>query len=86
MLLTGHMAQSKGKTLIQQQKQQTLFISQLLPNKYIQLILLVGTDVCISVVCMWEKTRVPRGNQPVQLSNHITISHASPGIKPESQR
>ena len=55
-----------------------LFILQRLQNKYIQLILimLVGTDVCVPVVFVWEKTRVPGGNPPARLSDHMTISNA----------
>jgi len=29
------------------------------------LIMLVGTDVCIRMVFVWEETGVPGGNQPV---------------------
>jgi len=29
------------------------------------LIMLVGTDVCVPVVFMWEETVVPGGNSPV---------------------
>ena len=36
--------------------------------------MLVGTDV--GKVFVWEETRVPRGNPPVWLGDHMTISHA----------
>ena len=37
--------------------------------------MLVGTDVCIQMVCVWEETGVPGGNLPVWLGDHMTISH-----------
>ena len=37
--------------------------------------MLVGTDVCVRMVFVWEETRVPRGNPPVWLGAHMTISH-----------
>ena len=43
--------------------------------------MLVGTDDCVPVVFMWEETRVPGGNPPVWLGDHMTIS----GIEPGSQ-
>ena len=39
--------------------------------------MLVGTDVCVPVVFVWEETGVPWGNTPVWLSDHMTISHAA---------
>ena len=57
---------------------QTLFIFLRLRNKYIQLIFiitcinhlyLVGTDICICVVCMWEETQVSRGYPPARLGD-----------------
>ena len=41
--------------------------------------MLVGTDVCVSGVFLWEETGVPGGNQPVWLGDHMTISHADAG-------
>ena len=46
----------------------------------------VGTDDCVCVVLMWEETKVPGGNLPDRLGDHMTISHATPGIKPGLQR
>jgi len=34
-------------------------------TKQVILIMLVGTDVCIRMVFVWEETGVPGGNQPV---------------------
>ena len=52
--------------------------------------MLVDTDVCVRVVFVWEETRMPEGNPPVWLSDHMTIplAHAepTPGIEPGSQR
>jgi len=31
----------------------------------LMLIMLVGTDVCVRMVFVWEETGVPRGNPPV---------------------
>jgi len=42
-------------------------------------IMLVGTDVCVLVVFMWEETGVPGGNPPAWLGDHMTISHANAG-------
>ena len=39
------------------------------------LIMLVGTDVWVPVVFVWEETGVPGGNPPVWLGDHMTISH-----------
>ena len=63
---------------------QSLFILQQLQNKYIQLILImvIGTDVC---VCVGANLRVPGGNPPVQLGDHMTISHATPDIEPSGE-
>ena len=41
--------------------------------------MVIGTDVC---VCVGANLRVPGGNPPVQLGDHMTISHATPDIKP----
>jgi len=38
--------------------------------------LVVGTDVCVPVVFVWEKTRVPGRNPPARLGDHMTISNA----------
>ena len=40
------------------------------------LIMLVGTNVCVRMVFVLEKTGVPGGNPPVWLGDHMTISHA----------
>ena len=37
------------------------------------LIMLVGTDVCVRMVFMWEETWVPGGNPPVWLGDHMRI-------------
>ena len=39
------------------------------------LIMLVGTDICVRMVFMLEETRVPGGNPPVWLGDHMTLSH-----------
>ena len=39
--------------------------------------MLVGTDVCVRMVFVWEETGVPGGNPPVWLGDHMTISHAA---------
>jgi len=37
--------------------------------------MLVGTDVCVRVIFLWEKTGVPSGNPaPARLGDHLTIS------------
>ena len=41
--------------------------------------MLVGTDVWVPVVFVWEETGVPGGNPPVWLGDHMTISHADAG-------
>ena len=38
--------------------------------------MLVGTDVYVRMVFVWEETRVPVGNPSVWLGDHMTISHA----------
>ena len=40
------------------------------------LIMLVGTDICVRMVFLWEETGVPGRNLPVRLGDHMTISHA----------
>ena len=47
--------------------------------------MLVGTDVCIPVVFVWEETGVPGRNPPAWLGDHMTISHADAGIELGSQ-
>ena len=41
--------------------------------------MLVGTDVCGSVVFVWEEIGVPGGNPTVWLGDHMTISLANDG-------
>ena len=43
--------------------------------------MLVATDVCVPMVFVWEETRVPGGNPPVWLGDHMTISHADAGYR-----
>ena len=43
--------------------------------------MLFGTDVCVRVVFVWKETRVPRGDTPVWLGDHMTISHADAGYQ-----
>ena len=43
--------------------------------------MLVGTDVCVRMVFVWEKTGVPRGNSPVWLGDQTTISHDDVGYR-----
>ena len=55
-------------------------------KRVIQIILitLVGTDVCVRMVFVWEETGVPGGSPPVCLGDHMTISpfdHFVPDIK-----
>ena len=45
------------------------------------LIMLVGTDVCIRMVFVWEETGVPGANPPVWLGDHMTISHDAAGYR-----
>ena len=50
------------------------------------LIMLVGTDVCIRMVFVWEETGVP---EETNLSDLVTTRPSympTPGIKPGSQR
>ena len=47
--------------------------------------MLVGTDVCVPVVFVWEETGVPGRNPPVWLGDHMNFSHADAGIELESQ-
>ena len=44
--------------------------------------MVIGPDVRIPLVFMWEETGVPLRNPPARLSDHMTISHATLGIKP----
>jgi len=37
------------------------------------LIMLVGTDICVPVVFVWEETGVPGGNPPVRLGDHVIV-------------
>ena len=37
------------------------------------LIMLIGTDVCVLVVFVWEETGVLGGNPPVWLGDHMTM-------------
>ena len=53
-----------------------IFILQRLWN-----ITLVGTDVCVRMVFVWEETGAPGGNPPVWLGDHMTISHADAGYR-----
>ena len=41
--------------------------------------MLIGTDVCVRMVFMWEEIVMPGGNPPVWLGDHMTISHADAG-------
>ena len=43
--------------------------------------MLVGTDVCVRMVFVWEETGVPGGNPPVWLGDDMTISHADAGYQ-----
>ena len=43
--------------------------------------MLVGTDVCVRMVSVWEETRVPEGNPTVWLGDHMAISHADAGYQ-----
>ena len=38
--------------------------------------MLVGTDVCVRKVFVWEETGAPGANPPVWLGDHMTVSHA----------
>ena len=46
--------------------------------------MLIGTDVCVRVVFVWQETRVPRRNPPVWLGYQMTISHADAGYRTRS--
>ena len=50
------------------------------------LIMLVGTDVCVRMVFVWEETGVPRGNPPVWLGDQRPSHMSTSGIEPGSQR
>ena len=43
--------------------------------------MLVGTDVCVRMVFVWEETEVPGGNPPVWRGDQMTISHADTGYQ-----
>ena len=43
--------------------------------------MLVGTDVCVRVVSVWEETEAPGGNPPAWLGDHTTISYADAGYR-----
>ena len=43
--------------------------------------MLVGTDVCVRMVFVWEETGVPGWNPPVWLGDHMPISHADAGYR-----
>lgn len=45
----------------------------------------VGTNERTSKVLLWEETRVPGKNPPVQLGNHKPTKVPMPGIKPDLQ-
>ena len=45
------------------------------------LIMLAGTDFCVRMIFVWEETRVPGGNPPVWLGDHMTISHVDAGYQ-----
>ena len=47
--------------------------------------MLVGTDVCVQMVFVWEENGVPGGNQPVWLGDHMTISYADTEYRSGSQ-
>ena len=38
--------------------------------------MLVGTDICVRMVFVWEETGVLGGNPPVWRGDHMAISHA----------
>lgn len=48
-------------------------------------IFLVGCGQDISVVLMWEETRVHRENPPVHPGEHKPSQVLTPGIEPQSQ-
>ena len=43
--------------------------------------MLVGTEVCVRMVFVWEETGVPGGNPPVWLGDHMAISHVDVGYR-----
>ena len=43
--------------------------------------MLVGTDVCVRMVFLWEEAGVPGENPHVWLGDHMTISHADAGFR-----
>ena len=43
--------------------------------------MLVGTNVCVRMVFVWEWNGVPGGNPPVWLGDHMTIIHADAGYR-----
>ena len=43
--------------------------------------MLVGTDVCVRMVFVWEETGVLGGNPPVWLGDHMIISHTDAGYR-----
>ena len=43
--------------------------------------MLVGTDVWVRMVFVWEETGVPGGNPSVRLGDQMTISHADVGYR-----
>ena len=49
------------------------------PVKRLRNIMLVGTDVCVRMVFVWEETEVPGGNPPVWLGDHMPAPHIGPG-------
>ena len=50
------------------------------------LIMLVGTDMCVRMVFVWEENGVPGGNPPVWLGDQWPSHMPMPGIEPELQR
>ena len=46
--------------------------------------MLVGTDVCVRMVFVWEVTGVPVGNPPVWLGDQMTTSHTDTGYRTHS--
>ena len=67
-----------GLKLILMFKSLNFIYFTMIANQVIQLILimLVGTDVCIRMIFVWEVTGVPGGNPPVWHGDPMTISHA----------
>ena len=54
--------------------------------KQLILIMLVGTDVCVRMVFVWEVTGVPGGNPPAWLGDQWPSHMPTLGIEPGSQR